>query len=250
MYDETLSRQFGKPPENDQARIWRYMNLFALLQMLQTETKTLFFPSVATLAKIDPFEGRWNSEEAPVVRAGLKASFSKQLEMDPGIAENPGFLEMDHAALLEEANRKLVYVNCWHQNRDESAAMWAIYAAKHGVALQSRVGLLKSAFAVEERPIAICRVDYRTSRGMKDSIISLALRKRGSFSHEMELRALIVPEPSDGVGIPVKVDLGVLIEKVYLSPHSAAWMLDVVRTELRRHGLDKPVATSTLYDLA
>ena len=249
MYDKNQSREFGESVEDDQAEIWRYVNLPTLLQMLQT--RTLFFPSVATLAATDPWEGRWYPEELRVVRNGLKESMEKQLDGDAGIEEDRNRLEKtDVTATIQEAIGKGVYVSCWHKNSDESAAMWSIYGANHGIALKSRVGLLKAALAVEERPVAILRVQYGSSLGMKEPPILLALRKRNSFSHERELRALVVTDPSNDVGIPIKVNIETLIEKMYVWPLAPSWMVDVINTEVRLHGLDKAIEKSPLYDPA
>jgi hypothetical protein len=152
--------------------------------------------------------------------------------------------------ILQQAIGKAVYVSCWHGNSDESAAMWAIYGASHGIALQSRVGLLKTALAVEERPIAIARVQYGSALGPSEPPIRLAFRKRTSFAHEREIRAIAITELSNNTGISVKVDLETLIEKMYLWPLASHWMVEVVKAEVRLHGLHKPVAKSALYDPA
>ena len=134
MYDKNQSREFGESVEDDQAEIWRYVNLPTLLQILQT--RTLFFPSVATLAATDPWEGRWYPEELRVVRSGLKESMQKQLDGDAGTEEDRNRVETtDVTAIIQEAIGKVVYVSCWHENSDESAAMWSIYGANHGIAL-------------------------------------------------------------------------------------------------------------------
>jgi hypothetical protein len=83
---------------------------------------------------------------------------------------------------------------------------------------------------------------------MKEPPIRLALRKRKSFLHEEEIRAVAIMDPPPAVGIPIKVDLDTLIEKMYLWPLAPPWILDVVKTEVRLHGLEKPIATSPLYD--
>lgn len=249
MYDEKQSREVGEPPGDDAAHIWRYVSLPVLLQMLQT--RTLFFPSIATLARTDPWEGRWYAAEAPVVRRGVKESMLRQLDADPGTEEDRRSLEtMDFTGVFQKAIGKSVNVSCWHENSEESAAMWTIYGAHHGIAVQSRMGLLKSALAIEERPVAIARVAYGSSIGMKEAPIRLALRKRGSFSHERELRGIVVTELSNAAGTPVRVDLEALVEKLYVWPLAPSWMVDIVKTEVRLHGLEKPIERSPLYDPA
>lgn len=246
MYSDSNSRQFGGPLEDDAEHIWRYMSLAALLQMLQS--RTLFFPSIGELAATDPWEGRWYGGEEPVVRHAVKESVRRQLEKRPETEEDRKHYETaDFTSNIQKALGKWTYISCWHSNSGESAAMWTIYGANSGIAVQSRVGLLKSAFAVEERPVAICRVDYDSSLGPKDPPIRLALRKRSSFSHEREIRAVVV-DTSNEIGLKVKLDLDALVEKIYIWPLALPWMLDVVKAEVRLHGLDKSVAKSSLYD--
>jgi hypothetical protein len=44
-------------------------------------------------------------------------------------------------------------ISCWHQNKKESDAMWALYARREaGIALKSSVGRLLETFA--ESPLA------------------------------------------------------------------------------------------------
>jgi hypothetical protein len=82
MYDENQSREFGGSLEDDSAQLWRYVALPILLRMLQT--RTLFFPSIETLAKTDPWEGHWYPQEAPVVRSAMKHGMEKHLERGKG----------------------------------------------------------------------------------------------------------------------------------------------------------------------
>jgi hypothetical protein len=247
MYDDNQSRSFGESLDDDSSLIWRYISLPVLLQMLQTNT--IFFPSVATLAKADPLEGRWSANEAQIVDAKMKETCLRELRGLPGTELEQKRLESQSVTtVFHEAIGRYVFANCWHENNNESGAMWAIYGSNHGIALQSRVGLLKSAFAIEERPVALVRVEYDVDLRTAQAPIRTVFRKRGSFSHEREIRATVISEPSSDPGIYVKIDIATLIEQLYLWPFAPAWMSDVVRTEVRLHGLDKPVKKSALYD--
>lgn len=248
MYDDDWSRELGPPVDDDRAQIWRYVSLPAFLQILQT--RTLFFPSIATLANSDPWEGRWSRKEAPKVSAALHDAITKLKEMRPRVIGVGRLDAMEIKRSVEEGIGTSVYVNCWHLNNEESAAMWSIYGANHGIALQSSVGLLKSAFAVEERPVAIARVQYGLSVELTDAPIRLAFRKRDSFSYEQELRAVVTTAPLNFAGTAVKIDLETLIEKMYLWPLAPSWMLELIWAEVRLHGLDKPIQKSDLHDPA
>jgi hypothetical protein len=229
MYDEKLSLDFGGGVEDDCAPIWRYVGLPALLHILQT--RTLFFPSIATLAKIDPWEGRWSSDEAAVIHSAVKDSMLRQVadgSQDPGWIETTNFPDTFHQLVA-----KSVCVNCWHANAEESAAMWAIYGANHGIALQSSVGALKRALSAEERPVPISPVQYGSTLTPAVAPIRVALRKRNSFSHEREVRAIVVTEISNAPGTPVAVDVNTLINRIYLWPLAPTWIQEVVKSEIQ-----------------
>jgi len=246
MYDDNLSRSFGESLDDDDSPVWRYVSLPVLLHMLQTGT--MFFPSLATLARLDPFEGHWSAEEATAVDLRMRDKFLRELSGLPGTEAEQKRLETESVTtVFHDVISKSVFANCWHENDGESAAMWAIYGADHGIALRSRVGQLKAAFAVEERPIVLVRIQYRLTLDTTQPPIRTVFRKRGSFSHEREIRAAVIQGPSNDPGTLVKIDLATLIEELYLWPSAPSWMLDVIRREVRLHGLDVPIKVSPLY---
>lgn len=69
----------------------------------------------------------------------------------------------ENATLFKRRMRESVFINCWHRNQDDSAAMWALYG-KSGcaVALTSTVGQLADTLrgVDNEHDIAIERVEY------------------------------------------------------------------------------------------
>jgi len=59
--------------------------------------------------------------------------------------------------------RQSVYINCWHRNQDDSAAMWALYGKSDcAVALTTTVGQLSDTLreADTEHEAWIARVEY------------------------------------------------------------------------------------------
>jgi hypothetical protein len=57
--------------------------------------------------------------------------------------------------------RKTFAINCWHENRSESVAMWSLYTTEgHGIAIQSTVGRLMESFRSNARAVNIGRVFY------------------------------------------------------------------------------------------
>jgi len=115
---------FFNEPSPDNARLWRYMDLAQFLSIL--DKQALFFPSVATLAKADPYEG----EPLPTKLRAAQARGAAAL----------------HAFRLNcEVFKYLNFYNCWHMNDSESDAMWKVYLkGSQGIAIQSTVARIKS----------------------------------------------------------------------------------------------------------
>jgi hypothetical protein len=108
---------WGETPPDD-SKIWRYISLPKLLHLLQT--KDLFFASVSSLSKNDPWDGHWAEDEFQDVIA----TFNRMLNLD-------------WPRVTRDAIKKSTFVNCWYRSDYESAAMWTIYG-KDGVALNQQ----------------------------------------------------------------------------------------------------------------
>src|SRR5207249_4280374 len=144
-------------------------------------------------------------------------------------------------------------VNCWHASTHESAAMWRLYApTTAAVAIRSTVRRLRSAVALAPPPPPgfggsdrvhigmIDYIDFASQRIPDGSFAAQFFRKRRSFEHERELRALVLQfplaspdhvdyerRPTDA-GLPVKVDLAQLIDKVLVAPQAPNWYANLV----------------------
>jgi hypothetical protein len=80
------------------------------------------------------------------------------------------------------------YVNCWHNNPDQSAAMWSVYSRTSGVAVTTTLERLQVALKDASQDIEIAEVDYRAiTPGFATG--SPWTVKRSSFAHEREVRA-------------------------------------------------------------
>lgn len=205
------------PPGGPDAKIWRYLSFSKLIDLLHRSA--LFF----TVA--DRLEDK---HEGTLPWANLRA-------WDPTLAA-----DFDHI-------RATTAVNCWHLGEQESAAMWRIYAGSgEGVAVQSTVGRLVKCFrwegGVAEDTVLVGQVNYIDfEQDMIEGLNVLAalIHKRSYFDYERELRAVYLPRPGgltsaaleqrarDGQYLPV--DLGILIEKIYVAPTSSDWFYDLLR---------------------
>jgi len=186
--------------------------------------------------------------------------------------------------------RKNIYANCWHANQTESAAMWELYGEDLStVAIRTTVEGLKRAFDPQkEYAIAIGDVKYvdfdserddiseedmekirRVHSGNADSI-GLTLLKRKEFTHEEELRCVVldgvIPDLLDedpnysanrNVSAPVNVPVNVddLIEEIRLPPQANSWFVRTVidavennrNTKFNRNHIVKSDLTSTRH---
>lgn len=160
------------------------------------------------------------------------------------------------------SNRATVFVNCWHWNDDESAAMWRLYASQ-GVAIRTTFGRLSR--AVHQRPAAtppnrdrmvvggmvtytdpgeIARPDLRTP-------FPMALKKRRWYEYEHEFRLMYhlpsnalesASSPQAGLspkrkGVWVACDLAQAISEIVLAPSSPLFLEDAVKAVTEKFGL-------------
>jgi hypothetical protein len=163
---------FGSLAETDQnPTLFRYMKLSTLLLLLEGKA---FFPSVSSLSKNDPFEGKLFCEDAWLMTE-LSALRGQDTEgkLDRWLLEHASGWEKKsiespetsasfRSQLLSEIyarelkERRAAW--CWFQDDLESAAMWSVYGHK-GVAVRTNLNALKSALP-STRPFQLARMRY------------------------------------------------------------------------------------------
>jgi hypothetical protein len=221
--------------------IWRFMSLPGLLSLLQRNQ--LFFGAMHRMS--DPYEG---ALPEPVMNAYARWS---------GMSED----FQTHTATSDALRlllRRMACINCWHANPVESAAMWNLYSPHHGIAIRSSIQRLIGALRIEQEQIRIGKVYYVDFSDPKpkdrDSYFRDWFVKRKSFEHEREIRALMdnykvlkTQGSEQNCGTYAKVDVSVLVERIYVSPHVEQWVHDVVKQEVRLHGFPEvPIQQSDL----
>jgi hypothetical protein len=156
-------------------------------------------------------------------------------------------------------------VSCWHENENESIAMWKLYTSGNdGVAISSTVGRLKGALRDFSDDFLIGRVRYIDHLKADDDDISAytpVFRKRLSYEHEREVRAVISiiqsnrpltdaleaiksTPPEKVQAVPARADLATLIETVVLSPEYPPWDRDGIQQIVRSAGLEIRIENS------
>ena len=235
-------------PDNPDIKVWRYLDFTKLISLI--DTRRLFF-SRADLFD-DPFEGSY-----PKINVKAREFVPPEIPLE-GRAK---FVEA--MKKMGNTNRhwpKYTAISCWHMNEYESAAMWSLYLkSDEGIAVQSTFKKLKKSIIDEEKVYLglVKYIDYEKDYIEAGNILGPFVHKRKSFEHERELRGVLMKWPtSSGTinfknetitgGVPVKVDIEELIEKIYVAPNSPIWFADLVRTAIKRYGYDIEVIHSKL----
>jgi hypothetical protein len=245
-----------------EAKIWRYMDFTKFVSALSKNA--LFFTRMDLLD--DPFEG-----SLPKAFYSNFKPFTKGNSTDKEIRKAKNSLDRTFSK-LSKANRKLVFINSWHVNEYESAAMWRLYIkSNEGIAFQSTFKRLSGSF-VQKENVGFGLInyvdDYNNEKINDFSGINLnmvrfpCMYKRNCFEYEKELRAVIFTSPVTeqakkayysklalrGIpeGLDIAVELPTLIEKIYVSPTAGKWFLELVSSVVEKYGFNIQVEPSSL----
>lgn len=240
----------------ENAKLWRYMDFAKLVSLLSDESLYLCKPDEFD----DVYEGRL---------FGLEKA--KKIIENQKLSEGNGFTfgsydEYSRVKLAtSDFSRENVFINCWHLNEEESAAMWGLYVKSgQGIAVQTTFGRIKKSLNCCGKQVYIGKVkyvDHKKEENFYGNNILPFFTKRLSFKHEEEVR-IVYSAPDDKEfwnndptiyentpGINLKVDLGELIERIYISPDAPSWFMSVVEVVLKKFDLDPKVIHSKLYEL-
>jgi hypothetical protein len=148
-----------------------------------------------------------------------------------------------------ETSRRHTFINCWHENEHESEAMWRLYSSfmDNAVAVKTSYKNLYLALG-RDLSISIGRVKYINLQKNFVNVHVPFWRKRKSFEHEKEVRAMIYDRESDSKGKVLPCDLSLLIEEVFVSPSAPQWFVDVVNGVNHKYGLGVEVSPSELNE--
>lgn len=202
------------PAPNIDVVIWRYSSLSKLMSLLIS--KSIYLTSLSQLRANDPLEGHvTNANILLCQKLETDYDFAKKF-MKEVIPDNVGD-KQEHLRLIIEQHKnpfKMAqhegYINCWHINKYESAALWSIYSRhEDGVAIKSTVGRAKDALAGDELLIGgyVTYHDYDRSLTLGDNVFRAAFNKRSAFEYEKEFRIFgwrsnaLTPAPP-GIAVP------------------------------------------------
>jgi len=190
----------------------------------------------------DPFEGSFskgNEKLRPIVYANTPITFDA----------------IKSGSEFAKRARLFTFINCWHMNDHESAAMWKLYAkTNEAVAVKSKLSILLSELSEKIYVGMVKYIDYGKDWTPEGNALSPFIHKRLSFKHENEIRALFCDAGNERkymnentAGIWEKTNLSKLIEAIYVSPTSPEWFRILVENACTRYGLmNKAVIRSSL----
>jgi hypothetical protein len=229
--------------------LWRYLDAAKLFDFF--ENATLFF------CRADHFSDKFEGAFTPTLRDQISASYAR------------GEIDYNYEQ-FKRRMRQSVYINCWHRNQDDSAAMWALYGKSDcAVALTTTVGQLSDTLreADTEHEAWIARVEYvkhwsdpkldispPSASGSASDYARIFAYKTKAYEYEKEVRVIIdhtagphaatCGEPEAGLLVPV--DATRLLRSIVIAPDAPPWFEKLVRQSALRYGIRAPVRRSKL----
>ncbi len=240
---------------NQDSQLWRYMDFTKYVSMLSTSS--LYFLRADKFT--DHYEGAKGVKSNKEIWDKHYYSFFKKAMKNPpnGVEwdKSDENIEQEAKRLLKELNesglarKRKVFISCWHENEHESEAMWRLYSSylENAVAIKTTYDSLYSSLG-KNPSIAIGRVKYIDFNKNFAGINAAFWRKRKSFEHEREVRALIHDYECNDNGKIMSCDLNTLIEEVFLSPSSPEWFLDLMNDVNKKFGVNVKVNQSRLNE--
>jgi hypothetical protein len=232
------------PPDDPNARIWRYIDLPKLVSFLMT--RSIHLTRLTDLS--DNFEGRLPPHAVTAVNGEFDRTerlCDREPEPDPWYAD----------AIVRWA-RESTYVNCWCCHPHESDALWRIYNYPCGVAICTTFSKLAAALP-DACSIGLVRyLDYEREAPSTDNFFNLAMHKRAFFAYEHEVRVAATVTPFRQLNLPeqppstppfltyaIPFDA---FEQIVLSPYAPTWFLPLVVDLLRRYECLIPIKQSSM----
>jgi len=241
--------------------VWRYMELPDLLWILQNSKINFSSPT--------SFDDRY---EATLPVAWYEFRKKQNRVIEKSLDHKKGKFS-DLSEQTRKSMRENSFVNCWHVNETESAAMWKLYGeSRHTVAIKTTVDNLRSAFADQSKYLIsigdINYIDFDSSQdnleedqmeqirkvhsGNRDAV-GLLLLKRKEFKHENEVRAVILDgiadeeidsldyQPVENLSPPVNVEVNLkyLIQDIILPPGCDEWFEETVHQAIKDSNVDE-----------
>lgn len=241
---------FPQPADTAQS-IWRYMDMDKFEWLL--DHSRLFMPTAHNLG--DPLEG--STPPGQLDWWDREAENASTDEMRATITHNRQFF----AYFAEHFRRHMYYVSCWHMNKHENYSMWRCYTkGAEAVAIKTTYSALRAALPASVLMGVIRYIDYSTDRLPYGNMFEYIMHKDAYYTYEAEVRAVMVPPPSDEHGLQEfradhfslatnpdflvyapQVDVVNLIGGIVLHPEASEAFANRIRDICAERGLPEPV---------
>lgn len=245
--DLELMEDGWKPAQpHGHEKIWRYIDFSQFVSLLKR--RQLWLCRASDLA--DPYEG--------VLPTAARRALGRDLASELGYhdLDPEEFGELGYAGM-----RQMTFVNSWHADEDESAAMWQLYNENgKEIAVVTSVQALRDGVATDglDGSVEFGRVeyvDYADISSFPRHPHAPYFHKRESFEHEAEFRIVhqdfsyappTMDSPDEFVGAvrerapggkPVGIDVEAVIDEVHVSPVADDWLSGFVEELLDEEGL-------------
>ena len=231
-------------PEDPGISIWRYMDLDKFAWMLQREA--LYFARGDLLQQGDPYEGYITKTMAKERDQELVDLIRPNIVNPPDEADRAMGEMLSGVRQGEREAVRFFYASCWHMSPYESAAMWKLYAPRGlSICVRSTYQQLWDLLPGQCFLGEITYLNYDDERFARENWLTRFMHKRESFSHEKEVRAVLMTTGIDQEDPSVvQIDLHKLIHDLYIGPDCAPPLLEVVQRMVRDAEFDLEVKQS------
>ena len=222
-------------PKNENIKIWRYMDFTKFVSLISS--KSLFFCRSDLFE--DPFEGSY-----PKTNLKLRPLIYKDMDEKIFNTMTKQFTK------ISKDIKKYTYINCWHANEYESAAMWKLYSnTKESIAIQTDYKTLKDILNEKIYLGIVKYIDYEQDFLPEGNLFNPFMHKRKSFEHENEVRAIIMDLKMGEFkeGININIDVNKLIKKIYISPTAPSWIINLTKEISKKYNINANIKKSDLY---
>ena len=259
LLKETAVRHYFSPhpyevPE-PKSKLWRYMDFTKYVSLLSSRglyfTRTDCFEDTFEGAKgLKKNKAKWDAHYLDFFRSAIKnPPEGYKCDIFGEEVEQKAQKLLSDLEAGGEAHKRRTFVSCWHESEHESEAMWRLYSSFLANAVAVRTSYQNLYLALGRDPsISIGRVQYIDLKKSYAGVNDAFWRKRKSFEHEREVRALLMDFECQDLGKIVPCDLTTLIEEVFVSPHAPAWFVSLVNDVNEKYGIQVKVSTSELIE--
>lgn len=264
-----MPENFFNVPDGD-PEIWRFIDHSKFIWILQNSS--LYFRRTDLMN--DPYEGHppisYLESDLENLRE-RRERINDKLSPDGDNAPLPPAKPDDVLAPFEHY-RRCYFINCWHENKHESVAMWKVFLSSgDGVAIKTNFETVYSAIKnSDDLEINGGRMNYENYEEYDfdySNILPAHSMKQQEYNYENEIRfSIYSPPPTEAdefeagdtinyqynehdEGIPVTVKLEELIDEIRISPYSPAWVdKEYWKDVLNKYNLDIDISESIVTE--